>query len=152
MMHEVNDLHKDPYKNQIVVGIIIYVFDEGGKVLLFKRKNAPFAGYWEAPGGKLKFMESLRKAAVRELKEETGIEVSEDDLLFVDLLEHIIEPAYHRILVAYAVKVPRGTRIVPTEHEEYGWFAMDNLPEKLLVGPIYKAYRIVFGEKDAKEA
>ena len=151
-MHEVNDLHKDPYKNQIVVGIIIYVFDEDGKVLLFKRKNAPFAGYWEAPGGKLEFMEPLKKAAVRELKEETGIDVSESDLLFVDLLEHIIEPAYHRILVVYAVKVPRGTRIVPTEHEEYGWFAMDELPAKLLGGPIHKAYKIVFGDECAEKA
>jgi len=150
-MKRVDDLQDDPYKGRIVVGVIIYVFDEDGHVLLFRRKNPPFAGYWEAPGGKVMFLESLKSAAIRELREETGIEAREDELLFVDLMEHIIEPDYHRVLVSYAVKVHGNIEIRLSEHDEYGWFSMDNLPEKLLAGPIHKAYKIIFGDVSAQE-
>jgi 8-oxo-dGTP diphosphatase len=54
-------------------GASIAVFKDR-KVLLVRRRHAPFAGLWSLPGGKAEGGETPRETARRELKEETGIE------------------------------------------------------------------------------
>lgn len=50
------------------------LFDPQGRVLLVKRRNAPYAGRWSLPGGRVEPGESLAEAVHREVLEETGIE------------------------------------------------------------------------------
>lgn len=50
------------------------VFDAAGRLLLIRRKHAPFAGQYALPGGFVEVGETVAEAALRELKEETGIE------------------------------------------------------------------------------
>jgi 8-oxo-dGTP diphosphatase len=54
-------------------GASIAVFRDR-KVLLVRRKRAPFAGLWSLPGGKTERDETPRETVKRELREETGIE------------------------------------------------------------------------------
>lgn len=49
------------------------ILEEDGKILLIKRKNEPFGGYWAIPGGFVEWGESVEEAVIRELEEETGI-------------------------------------------------------------------------------
>ena len=58
--------------SEVRLGASIAVF-KGDTVLLVERGRAPFRGLWSLPGGSIEPGESAREAALRELKEETGI-------------------------------------------------------------------------------
>lgn len=45
------------------------------KILFIKRGTVPFKGYWALPGGKVDADETVEQTVVREVKEETGLEV-----------------------------------------------------------------------------
>lgn len=51
------------------------VHDRDGRLLLIRRANAPAAGRWSIPGGRVEAGESDVEAVVRELREETGLAV-----------------------------------------------------------------------------
>ncbi|MEM0321926.1 MAG: NUDIX domain-containing protein [Thermoprotei archaeon] len=59
--------------SNIVVGAIVYLEDEDGRVLLQRRGSGVFRGYVGLPGGKIEFGEDVVQAALRELREETGL-------------------------------------------------------------------------------
>ena len=86
-----------------VGGIVV----QDGKVLLLLRKNAPEAGSWSLPGGRVEFMESLEDAVVRELREELGITVEVESLVCV--INHIVpDENAHWVAPAYRVRVVSG--------------------------------------------
>ena len=46
------------------------------KILLIKRNTIPFKGYWALPGGRMEPSETIDQTVVREVKEETGLDVA----------------------------------------------------------------------------
>lgn len=61
-------MHKQP-----ALAADCVVFDKDGRLLLIRRKNPPFQGQYALPGGFVDYGERMEEAALRELKEETGI-------------------------------------------------------------------------------
>jgi 8-oxo-dGTP diphosphatase len=61
------------------VGAVIT--DERGRLLLIKRGHEPAAGLWSLPGGRIEPGETDAEALVREMREETGLEVEPGPLL-----------------------------------------------------------------------
>ncbi|MBL7181327.1 MAG: NUDIX domain-containing protein, partial [Desulfobacterales bacterium] len=61
-----------PDQPQVAVGAIVF---KDNKVLLVLRANPPAEACWAIPGGRVELGETLRKAAEREIKEETGISI-----------------------------------------------------------------------------
>ncbi|MEU4337975.1 NUDIX domain-containing protein [Micromonospora lupini] len=61
-----------PKANSIVVAVTVFVQDEQGRVLLIQRTDN---GLWALPGGAQDFGEFIAETAVRETREETGIDV-----------------------------------------------------------------------------
>jgi len=57
------------------VAIAAIVFDDDDRVLLVRRGRPPGEGLWSVPGGKLEMGETLSAGVVREVREETGLDV-----------------------------------------------------------------------------
>jgi ADP-ribose pyrophosphatase YjhB (NUDIX family) len=61
-----------PKPNSIVVAVTVFVVDEADRVLLIRRTDN---GLWAIPGGAQDFGEYISETAVRETREESGVEV-----------------------------------------------------------------------------
>ena len=105
------------------------VIVKDGKVLLVKRTHGPFNGYWVLPGGHVERGETIRDAAIREMREELGL-----DIEIIETIGVFDDPDRDpRGLISVAVLArPKGERIVLNrEASEYRWFPLDDLPEKI---------------------
>ncbi|MFF2411794.1 NUDIX domain-containing protein [Streptomyces sp. NPDC058092] len=81
-----------------------------GHVLLIERGWPPYKGRLALPGGHVDVGETAFCAAARELLEETGVEVSPDDLVLVGVYDRPgRDPRGRYVSVAYAVTVPADT-------------------------------------------
>ena len=70
---------------QTAVGAVLF---HKNKVLLVKRGQAPAKGLWALPGGKILPGETMQQALIREIKEETGLEISVGKMIYVfDVIE-----------------------------------------------------------------
>lgn len=59
-----------------IPGVGAIVFDEAGRLLVIQRAKEPAKGLWSIPGGHVEPGESAADAVVREVREETGLEVT----------------------------------------------------------------------------
>jgi 8-oxo-dGTP diphosphatase len=87
------------------LGCAVLVCD-GDKLLLGVRAKEPFRGKWVIPGGGVKYMESYRDTAKREIFEEVGIDIDFERVL--DLYEIVNPPDEHRVIIYCLAKYLRG--------------------------------------------
>jgi len=85
------------------VGSAVLVEDHG-KYLLGKRNKKNYFGYWIIPGGKVEWGETLEKAAIREYKEETNLDI--EIIKFIGWKEIVnIKEDYHRYIFFFLGKL-----------------------------------------------
>ena len=103
--------------------------DQGLKVMLIERDLPPFEGKWALPGGFVRVDETLDDAALRELREETGLERVYLEQLYSfgdvdrDPRERVVTVAYYALVRLSDHKVQAAT-----DARDAAWFAMDDLP------------------------
>ena len=85
-----------------------FVPDAEGRLLLVKRRNPPFQGSWALPGGFVELEEAPPDACVREVKEETGLEVAVEKLGGV-WGRPGRDPRYHTVSTVYLCRIAGGT-------------------------------------------
>jgi 8-oxo-dGTP diphosphatase len=101
-----------------------------GKVLLIRRGKPPLYGRWVVPGGTVELGESLEQALVREMREETGLEVAPLEVLTVfDRIERDGDRVlYHYVIVDYLCRWLGGEARAASDALEAAWAALDDLP------------------------
>jgi ADP-ribose pyrophosphatase YjhB (NUDIX family) len=76
-----------PAPARVVVRVFVMVVDDGGRILAHARDTGP----WSLPGGALELGESLEECARREVREETGVELVDLQILTaVSVPDHVI--------------------------------------------------------------
>jgi mutator protein MutT len=122
---------KRVYPDKPVAGVGAVIVQEG-KILLEKRKNAPGRGKWSVPGGLVELGESTEQAVIREVKEETGLEVEEPRL--IDVVNNVSldekgKIKYHYVIVDYLVRVRRGVPKAASDADELKWVPFSEVEE-----------------------
>lgn len=86
-------------------------------IVLIRRKNEPFKGQWALPGGFVDIGETVEGAAVREMKEETGLDVELVRLVGV-YSEPDRDPRGHNVSVAFLASIVGGEMKADTDADE----------------------------------
>lgn len=97
-------------KRPLITVDIVILKSEG--IVLIKRRNEPFKGYWALPGGFVEYGERVEDAAKREAYEETGLEIELKGLVGV-YSDPDRDPRGHVISIAF-LAVPRGGVLSPS--------------------------------------
>jgi ADP-ribose pyrophosphatase YjhB (NUDIX family) len=105
------------------VAVVLFVAD-GERVLLVKRKVAPEKGGWARAAGFVEYGEAPEAAAVREMKEETGLDVVVERMLGLSFNE-----ADKVIVLLYQARATGGVLGANDDVEEACWFTGAELPE-----------------------
>mgnify|MGYP002153787573 CR=1 FL=1 len=101
-----------PEKPMVGVGVLIR---DGERYLLIRRAADPDAGLWSIPGGLVEVGEKAADAAVREAREETGLDVEVAEVLgVVDRIvkDESLRVKYHFVIVDY-LATPKGGSLMP---------------------------------------
>lgn len=103
----------------------------GDAVLLIRRGTPPKQGEWSLPGGRIEAGERAMDAALRELREETGVEAEITGLL--DVVDGVFpEAGRHYVLIDYAARWLSGEPVAGDDAMEARFVALDQV--EALVG------------------
>ncbi len=137
---------KREYPDSPLVGVGAVIIADG-RVLLVKRGHPPLAGEWSIPGGVLEIGETLRAAAVREVREETCLTVEPAELLGVYdrvLRDDAGRTLYHYVLIDFLCRPVSGTALAADDADEVRWFSAIEASELGLAEDTAEVVRLGF--------
>lgn len=110
-----------------VIGVGVVVLN-GDAVLLIRRGKPPRQGEWSLPGGAQELGETVRQTAVREVREETGIEIA--DLALLDVIDLISSQRggpvqQHYTLIDFQAVYAGGVVSAGTDAADAQWWPVD---------------------------
>lgn len=123
------------YQNPIPAAGAIIVQDD--RVLLVKRAHPPRIGWWCIPAGFMEWNEHPSQTAVREVGEETGLQIKLTS--FFDVYCGNDDPRTNAVLMLYLADVIGGTLKASDDALEVRYFSFDNLPDKIAFASHHQA-------------
>ena len=112
------------YPKRPIAGVGVCVLKQN-KILLARRRNPPKVGEWSLPGGVQEVGETIKECALREVKEETGLNVR--ILKLIDTVDSIIfddsgKIKYHYILIDFVAEPISGNLLAGDDASDVKWF------------------------------
>jgi 8-oxo-dGTP diphosphatase len=137
---------KREYPTSPMVGVGAIIINDN-RVVLIKRAKPPLAGEWSIPGGMLEIGETVREAAIREAKEETGLEVEPGELLGV--FDRVLRDPegrvqYHYVLIDFLCRATRGELCAGGDAADAQWFTLEEIAGLLLMKDTAEVIRLGF--------
>ena len=115
-----------------------------GKIFIAKRQmTGDMGGRWEFPGGKIEEGEDLETAVIREMQEEFGVTVSVGRKITTGTFTHRDKPCTLDVLEVHFPHDGMTERFVLTEHTDYDWVALDEIPKLNFVDSDLSVYEAV---------
>ncbi|HMJ63326.1 MAG TPA: NUDIX hydrolase, partial [Bryobacteraceae bacterium] len=117
------------YPSHPLLGVGALIFD-GSRVLLVERGRPPLTGEWSLPGGVVETGERLEEAVVREVWEETGLNVEAASIATVFeriMLDEADGCEYHYVLIDFYCTVVGGDLRPGDDSRRVAWFEIDSL-------------------------
>jgi len=112
----------------VTADVAVITTEQEPKVLLIQRGNEPYKGHWAFPGGFMDMDETTEQCAIRELEEETGLQVSEvKQIGAYSKVER--DPRGRTITVAYLARIANAEKVNGQDDAAKAeWFPINNLP------------------------
>jgi 8-oxo-dGTP pyrophosphatase MutT (NUDIX family) len=128
-------------------GLIIHtvICNAEGRVLIIKRAkiNDVLPKYWDIPGGTLEDGEDPAAGAIRETREETGLDIANLRLFFEYSNVDAVKNKQFITLVFLAHHLGGEIALNPEEHEEYAWIAPEEVGKYKTVGYLKECLKTV---------
>ena len=119
------------YYAQLKVGAAVLI-EQNNKLLLLQRNYEPWKGTWMVPAGYVEADEDPRDAAIREVREETGLEVELGDLLHVYYFTD--DPRGNGVSFVYKAEKVSGAIKINGESSTVKYFYWHEIPSNLTKG------------------
>lgn len=103
------------------------IIEYQGKIVLIKRKNPPYG--WALPGGFVEYGETVEQSAIREVKEETGLDLEGLSQFFV-YSQPDRDPRGHTVSVVFSA-IGKGKPQAADDAADLGLYELDNLPQEI---------------------
>ena len=135
------DPKRGPMKYKIPVSVLVMVYTPDLRVLLLERADRP--GFWQSVTGSQESGETLEQTAIRELKEETGLDAKQYRLedwhmthrfeIYKHWSGRYAPGTTHNTEHVFGLRVPAEMpiRISPREHLAYAWVPRDDAIDKV---------------------
>lgn len=115
---------------QKILNVVVSGINNEDKWLLIKRKKGDYQGKWALVGGKMEFGETIKQAILREIREETGLNVvwkGVKALINERLLEKETEHQSKHFLIILCYTVAETENVKPTDEGILQWFSLDEI-------------------------
>ena len=117
------------YPDRPLLGVGAVIVDNG-RILLARRTNPPMQGEWSIPGGLVESGETIKEAVIREVREETGLEI--EPVQLVEVFERVLRDKearvqYHFVLIDYLCRLLSGEARAGSDVSDLVWATADEL-------------------------